>query len=444
MTEHTAAESALPPKNPLARETAFVFTADEINQKIDADLGKRGRTMKLKGFRPGKVPLKVLRSYFGEEAAQRVLTEMAGQRFEAEMQQSQERLAVSPNVTPNTVVADGKYTVTCQYEVLPTIAAADFAGKKLKVPVFSVGEAEVAEMIEILREQRGQYVPANDAAAENDVLTIDYNTYVEGGEDNSAVDRKQAQRFVLKEQSLPPAVDTALRGAVVGDHRQAKITTPEDHPDELLRGKTLRMEIKVGKVERLEKAELDEAFFSALGVTEGGETAFKEMVKEHLEHESTVRLRNVLHRRAMERLIEATPPFDLPQSLVYNEAVGLWQRAREEQKRQGMGQYADSVRLETFIGEAQRRVALGLILAEWRTRENPEISDADIEQRLDDIAEPYEQPEQKKAQVRANSGQMESVRLSLLEDRAVDWVRASTETEEEKITLRHLLNQGGG
>lgn len=417
--------------------------ATEVDKQVDADLQKRGRTANLKGFRPGKVPLKVLRGYFGGEARKRVLIDMAGQRFQGEMENAQERLAASPNIVPTaTVAVDGEYHVSCHYEVLPDIEKADFSGRKLKVPNFQVGDAEVEEMIEILRERRGNYIDSKQAAAEGDLLTIDYKAYLEGENDGEPIDAKEGRRFKLETPSLAPDMDAALRGVVVGDRREVKTTHPDDHPDERFRGKTLRTEVAVVAVQTLEKAALNDAFYSDMGVADGGLDAFKQMVKEHLSRESEVRLRNLLHQRAMSVLIDATPVFAAPQSLLYNETVGLWRQAQQQQKQMGMESVAHSIQPEMFFAEAQRRVVLGLIMAEWQRREQPQVGEAEVEARVADVAAAYEEPEQKKAQIRADARQMESVRLSVLEDKVVEWVRSHAENEEETLTLRQLLSDG--
>ena len=424
--------------NALIRQKEYEFSAETIDKSVNTMLSQQGRKANIKGFRPGKAPLSVLRRLFGKDMLERTLMGEAQRQFSEDMQSASERAAAAPFFSPSGVAVDNVYRVSCQYEVLPDVGAPDFSGKSLKIPTLSVGDAEVSEMIDILRRRHGKYVATTTPATAGHRVLVDFAST--GGDDATVVEEGKDRLLTLGDKHLRIEFNQALEGAQSGDVRSAELVVPDDHPNERLRGGTITTKITVKEVQVLEPAMLDNDFFSAMGVVEGGgEEKFREMVGKHLQREVSVRLRNFLQRRALDVLVAATPDFPLPEVLVYHESSGLLQRARQHWQQQGGDAIASSLRLENFVDEARRRVSLGLVLSAWQKRHSPDISDADKEARLDEIAEAYESPDAAKAQMRANPQQMEAVHLSVLEDKVTDWVRTQATSEEEKLSLAKLL-----
>ena len=297
------------PANPLLRKRQYSFPAAETDKLLAAALLQKGKSTNLKGFRPGKAPLRMLHQLFGKETLQDILIRQAGQRFETDVREEKEPLASSPHYAPASIAANDVYHVDCHYETLPDISPPAFADDgspsddKLKTPTLSVGEKEIDEMTEILREQNGRYIPHTSGAVDGCRLLVEMET--DGGGADAKPEKTGVRQIRLGAPTLLPEINQALNGAVDGDIRTARPLMPDNHPDESLRGKHVEIKITVNSVEKLQKAELNEEFFTALGTeTGGGLPAFRKMVDAHLRREVAVRLRNLRRRRALDKLIE--------------------------------------------------------------------------------------------------------------------------------------------
>lgn len=437
------------PKNPLLYHLEMHFPANEIEPRIDAALQAQRKNISLPGFRRGKVPLSVLRQRYGKDTLHEVLREAAAPKFHQELEEKKQRAAAAPRLQLPDVATVGGYTVQCDYEILPDIAAPDFSGKIIKKPNFTVTDAAVDEMIDTLRRQRGNYIAATTVVADDDhrVLADFQNILLPQSdeEEEKIIESGKAHPFYLgKKGHLYPQLRDKLLGVHAGESCSVDIPMPADSANSELSGRTLSMRLEIKAVEQLQKAELNEEFFSFYGDENKTLDSFRQAVRQHLQRESKVRLRNFLHARAMNVLISATAPFPLPQSMLFNESYRLLQQAQAEWKQRGMAESAARFSPQMFIPEAQRRVALGLILSAWQQRGKISIDKDALETRLQEIAEAYEDPAAAAAKIRDDKNEMEAVYLSVLEDRVTDWVCENCSAEEEEITLADFLSDSGG
>lgn len=403
----------------------------------------------LPGFRRGKVPLSMLRQRYGKETLYEVLRQECEPLFAEELQRTQERAATPPRLhLPTLVGADGNYKVECEYEVVPPVEAPVFTGKELKKPVFNVDDAAVEEMIEILRRQRGTYHIVDEAAqGEDDRLRADFVTHLlaaDGKSEEEELESGTDRILPLSDPNLHADLRAAVQGAKAGETRQAVLTLPPTHPNEAMRGRQVQMTLMIKEVQRLSKAELNEAFFAAFIGADKTLEDFRAEVRTHLQRESTTRLRNILHARAMSMLIECTPPFPLPQTMVAAECHRLMHEAQEQWRQRGMAESIAGMQPGMFLPEGERRVSLGLILSAWQQREQPEIGKESIDARVEEVTQAFEDPAAAAAQLRANPREMEAMYLSVLEDRVTEWVCAQCTTAEEAMSLQAFFHEGGG
>lgn len=427
-----------PPPNPLERQCEYGFAAAEVDGEVEREVRARGAKMKLKGFRQGKAPLSILRQHLGEAVLRQALARRAQEKFQQDARDKNLRLATAPAVAPQTLAVDGQYKVVCYYEILPEITPADLSQTTIKVPALPVGEAEIDEMIEILRAQQGVYVAHEGAIEAEHRIVADIETYRVGNED----DKSEHKDHPMLVAQLSDELRDQLLGKRAGDEARLvrSIAATDSTP-----AQTSQMNIRIKTVERLQKPEVDAAFFQTFGLAEGsGMDGFRKMVREHLEREVTVRLRNLRRKRAFDSLVTATAAFALPQTMIYRECQSLWQtlHARSAHARRGKQKKPPQPKpeeVEMLVPEATRRVQLGLILSDWQARQQPEITPADVDARLAQIAEDYEDSAAMQQKIRANGSQMEAVRLSILEDKIVDWVYAQAKSETETLQLAHLL-----
>lgn len=420
-------------KNPLARSVVFDFSSAEIDRLVDQKLAHIGKTAKINGFRPGKIPLGIVRQRWGNGCRNEVLAEKANARFWEEAPNMAEKPAARPYLLPAASGADN-YRVECHYEVLPEVAAPDFSEQKITRPVLEVGDAEIDEMITRLRKDAGEYQETARAARAEDCLLVDFGAY--HGEE--LAEEGKDRKWILDSPMLNGEISRQLAGAAAGETRTIKFTHPDTHPEESLRGVEVRLEVAVKTVSELVLPELNEEFFARFGAADGN--AFREKVGAQLKSEVERRLRQSMHAAAMNALLAATPQFPLPRTLVQAEAEAMHRQMAEEAARRGLPQTA-AQRTPQIYAEAARRVALGLIIARWREAEKPEITDEEINQRLDEISSSYENPQAFAARARADERAMQALRLELMERRAAEWVCKTAQTAEEKTTLAQLLGE---
>ncbi|MGU9952167.1 MAG: trigger factor [Gammaproteobacteria bacterium WSBS_2016_MAG_OTU1] len=433
----SAAENAenAPPKNPLAREVIYIFAAAEVDAAVDKQLMQIGKTARINGFRPGHVPMRVMRQRWGGQCRNDVLAEKSGERFNAEAPKMTERPAVQPQFAPAVSDKDDEYRVMCRYEVMPEIAAPDLESQEILRPLLEVGEQQVDEMIEKLRRDSGHYHEVSRAAREEDSLQVDFEAFQGDELAESGKDR----RWILDSPMLNGELAKQLIGAASGDSRTVTIKHPDTHPEESMRGVEVRMEIKINTVAELHLPELNDEFFARFGIAEGGESAFRVKVSEQLKTEVTRRLQQSMHTQSMNALIAATPKFDLPYSLVQSEAVTMYQRLQEEARQNGMPEVSADVAPHIY-SEASRRVALGLIIAKWQERENPQISEAEIHARLDELAADRDDGPAFKEKMQKNDQAMRALQLAAIEERVVKWVCERAKITDNPLTLSQLLD----
>ncbi|MGI9297109.1 MAG: trigger factor [Gammaproteobacteria bacterium] len=431
-------DARTPPPNPLARSITYTFAPGEIDALVGERLAHLGKTARINGFRPGHVPMRVMRGRWGGRCLAEVLSEKAGARFAEESAAMSERPASSPQMTPSAVAAEDGYRVECRYEAMPEVAAPDLSAQKIRRPALEIGDAEVDEMIARLRRDSAEYAEVARAARSDDLLDVNFRAR----RGDAIVEEEKNRRWILDSPMLKGEVADALLGASAGDSREVALKHDDNHPDESLRGTETRMEIHVNKVSEPRLPELDGEFFARFGVKDGGD-AFRKMVGARLKTEVEQRMRRVVHDQAMNALLAATPKFDLPYALVRMEAASMHSRMLREARARGLPQ-ASAKMAPRMFSEAARRVALGLIIAGWREREKIEISDADVDARLDEIAGGYEDPAEFKTRARRDEQMMHALRLEMLERRAAEWVCARADTSDEKTSLSQLLSGDGG
>lgn len=437
MTEqNTAMEAAAEHAAPsLARVVEYVFDNDEVDKAVRAKLLDAGGKMDIRGFRRGKAPLSFLLNRFGGEFLRDELINRAAQRFnEAQTKPDAEQAAAAPQMEALTTAK--QYAVRCNYEVMPDIGAPDFTDKTLMRPVLVVGDAEVEAMIERMRAESGEYVVVERPAADGDMAVVDYVLLEDGKQREKGEDRG----WVLNGGLLGEQTTKALTGASAGDNREITIPQPsadgdnnKDAPKELL------LQVNIKSIRELKKAEMNDEFFARYGVREGGEDAFRKGVREMLDMQVESRLREVLKQRALDCLMAATPKFALPKAMVRDEIVAMWHDYTAQLKQMQMTTAAAKMDASQFAPGAARRVALGLLLAAWRKRDNITISDEDAEKRLDEIASAYQSPDEFRARTRNNPGEWQTLKLAMMEERAVEWICSQVKTEDETIPMERLL-----
>ncbi len=421
----------------LARRMQVQVPADRVAQEVSARLKHLSRTARLKGFRPGKAPLTVIERQFGPQVRREVIGDLLQSSFAEAVTQQQLAPAGSPRIEPQSLGEgeDLKYVAT--FEVYPQIALAPVETLTVERAVAEVTEADVDAMIERLRTQQTRYQAVNRPAATGDRITIGFAGTIDG----AAFTGGQADNvpFVLGEGKMLPEFETGLLGAAAGEERTIDLDFPADYRATELAGKHAVFKVTVASVEEASLPALDEAFCEAFGVTEGGIAKLREEVTGNMRRELEQALRNRNKAEVMEQLLQANP-IELPNALVDAQVRDLQVDAM---RRAGIKDPAQAPAPQPFVEPARRRVALGLLLGDLIKREHLVADPQRVEQRLDELAAGYGDPETLKRAYRQNAEAMRQVEGLAVEDQAVEWLLAHAQVHDKHWTFKELMNFGG-
>ncbi len=420
----------------LERRIEVSVPATRVRQQVDARLLKVSRTVRIKGFRPGKAPIHVVRKHYGREVQQEVVSDLIRETFAEALRQEKLQPAGGPRIEPQkTGEPDGlRYTAT--FEVYPQIELADPGKLRLTRPVASVADADIDAMIESLRRQRPDWSDVTRGCADGDRVTIDFEGRI-GGEPFEG-GKSENLTVVLGAGRLLPDFEQGLRGAAAGEKREFDLRFPDDYQAKHLAGKTARFQAIVRKVEESALPALDAKFCEAFGVAEGGIEALRGEVRENMERELGQAVQARLKAQVMEQLLAANP-IAVPKALVEAEIrdmqVELLRRSGQRDARQLPPR-------ESFEPGAKRRVALGLILNEVIRRAGIQPNATEVQGRLDEIVSTYADPDEARRQYLQNEAATRQLQMSVLEDQAVEWVVAAAQVTDQQATFKDIMNFG--
>ena len=301
-TQDTTAQAAIAATNPLERRIDMAVTLADIEREVEQQLKRIAKTVKMAGFRPGKVPLKMVAQMHGGEARSEAIGAAVDKAFGEMVRAQNLRIAGQPRVEPKKSEDAAKMEFTAIFEVYPEFKIADIAGKAIEKPILSVGDAEVDQTIEVLRKQRTTYSDAGRAAAKGDRLMIDF-TGRKNGEEFDGGKATDYPVFVGGGMMLPD-FEAALEGVTAGQEKTFDVTFPDDYHAKDLAGNLVQFTVTVKKVEQPQLPEVDADFARALGVKDGDTAKMRAEVQSNLEREVTKRLRARVKEQAMNALLE--------------------------------------------------------------------------------------------------------------------------------------------
>jgi len=419
----------------LERKLRIIVPAAEITEKVEVKLKQAAGQARIKGFRPGKVPVREVRRRFGQGILQEVSGEVMQQSFSDAVEQQSLRPAGMPEID-DVVIETGKdLAFSALIEVFPEIKPGAFSEISVVKPVAEVSAEDLEAMIEKLRSQRSSYEPVERVAALEDQVQIDFD----GSVDGEAFEGGQGKdhKLVLGSGSMIPGFEDGIVGMGVGEEKAVTVTFPEDYQAEALAGKEAVFQIKVHEVAASVTPELNEEFFKEFGVEEGGLEAFKAEVQSNMEKELKAAVDNKVKTQVMDGLIAVTTT-DVPQVLINEEC----QRMRQEMVQQfGGGQQFDvnMLPLDLFKDQAERRVTLGLIVNAIVEQNSVKADEAAVRSKIEEIASSYEQPEQLINYYYSNEQQLNQVQSLVLEEQIVDLILEEAQVETETVSYEEAL-----
>lgn len=430
-------QTTLESLNGLERRLNVSLPLTEIDTEVSARLKKIARTAKLAGFRPGKVPLKIVEQQFGPQVRQEVLGDVVKKSFGDAVREQNLRVAGLPSIEPRSGgEGGGAFEYSATFEVYPEVTVTDVSSLQFKRPVHEIVEADVDRTLEILRRQRVKFDPVERPAAAEDLVTIDYRGTIDGVEfpGGSASDHG----VILGQGRLLPEFESHLVGLSAGATAAFDLQFPDTYHGKDVAGKTARFEVTLQRVAAPRLPDLDAEFAKQMGIEDGDLEKLRAEVRSNVEREIKARVRKRIKDQVMQALLDANE-LPIPKSLVDMEAQRLTQATMQDLASRGVDVQRLPFPAEGFETQARRRVSLGLILAELvRTHDlgpRPEQVRAAVEEH----AQSFEHPREVVKwyyQVPERLNEFESV---VLEDNVVQWVTRTAQVEEEAVGFDELM-----
>lgn len=421
----------------LGRRMTVEVPEDRIRDEVNNRLKRLAKTTKMDGFRPGKVPLSVVKGRYGDQVRQEVIGEVMQSTFYEAVNQENLRPAGLPDIEPTSIEEGNDLAYTATFEVFPEIEAPSVEGIEVEKPTAEVTDADVDKMIETLQEQHTEWEPVERGAQDGDRVRIDFHGTIDGEEFNG--NSGEDVPVTLGGGRMIPGFEEGMSGAAAGEERALDLTFPEDYPYSEVAGKAVHFEVTVRQVEAPKKPELDEAFAAKFGVSEGGIEAFRKEVRENMERELAQALQNQVKQRVLDRILETTP-VEVPQSLVDEEAQSLANQMKQ-QMHIPEGKEAPGLDLAMFQDQAVRRVKLGLVLSELIQANGLSPDPNKVRERVETIASSYEQPEEVVNWYYADKRRLQDVETVVLEDTLVEWVLGQANVTEKPSSFEEIMNE---
>jgi trigger factor len=420
----------------LERRMEVQVPAEQIEKAVDERLQKISRTVRLKGFRPGKVPVKVVRQQFGQQVRQEVLGDVVQSSFAEAVVQEKLTPAGGPRIEPLNVDGKGGLKYRAVFEVVPQIQLVPLEQLNVSRPVASVDPADVDAMIQNLREQRPTFVNVDREARDTDRVTVDFDGTVDGQAFEGGKGENIA--IVLGAGRMLAEFETGLKGVRAGEQKTIELTFPQNYPVATLAGKQARFAVSVKTVEERQLPELDDAFSKSYGVEEGGIERLKEEVEENMKRELADAIRANLKKQVMDGLLAANP-LELPKTMVDTQVRDLQIDAARRMGAQDASQIPPP---DAFQEPARRRVALTLLVGEVIKNANLQVDQAKVQTRFEELAQQYPDAAQAMQQYRTNPQMRRQMEAAVLEDQVVDWIVERARITEKPSTFKELMNFG--
>lgn len=419
----------------LERQLKIGVPADKIEQEVTARLEKATKTVSIKGFRKGKVPLRVVKQHYGKGVRQEVVGEIVNSSFYDAINQEDLRPVGQPRIDDLKDKEGQDLEYMAIFEVYPEVKLADISKVKLSRPVSDVTDADMETMIEVLRNQQATFDVSDKPSVDGDQLNIDFVGTQK--KEEFAGGSAEGQDLVLGSNSMIPGFEEGLIGFSAGDETVLKLKFPKDYHSEELKGKAVQFAVKVNSVSSKAMPELNDEFFKLYGVEEGGEAKFREDVKGNMERELRNAIRTKVKNRVMNQLFDLNK-VELPAALVANEITQLKQQMVQQF---GGGQQIDLSMLpdDMFKEKAERRAALGVIVSELVKVEGLTPDEEQVRARVDEIASTYEQPREVVDYYYSKPELLSSVEAVVLEDQVTELVLSKAKVKEEALPYEEAV-----
>ncbi|MCK9382795.1 MAG: trigger factor [Sulfuritalea sp.] len=436
MTDKASTDVAIDTSSALERRIDMTVAMAEIDQDVEQRLKRMSRTVKMAGFRPGKVPMKMVAQQYGSQARSEAIGAAVEKAYGEKVREQNLRVAGYPRIEPKADASPGQLGFTAVFEVYPDIKPADISGQAIEKPTLTLTEAEVDKTLDVLRKQRVSYVETDRGATKEDRLVIDFI----GRRDGEEFPGGKATDFAVMVGGgqMLPDFEAQLEGLKTGDKKVFDVNFPADYQTAELAGATVQFEVSVKKVEAPHVPEIDADFAKQLGVADGDIDKMRVEVRSNLEREVKKRLMAKVKEQVMEALLKVNP-IEVPKALVEMESQQMAEAARRDMESRGMGMKNIPVEASWFTEQATRRVKLGLLLAELVKAQDLHVKPEQVRAIVDEFAETFEDPKEVVRWYYSQPQRLAEAEALALENNVVDWVLATAQVSETPIAFDALM-----
>lgn len=425
----------------LERRLTVGVPAERVESEVDTRLQKASRNIRLPGFRPGKVPMKVMRQRFGAGIRQEVVGEVVNESFREAVIQEKLRPAGLPSIEPKNLEQGKELQYVATFEVYPEVELAEMKGFSVEQVVAQVKDEDVDKMIDVFRKQQGTWESVERASVLTDKVTIDYLGTRDGEE--FAGGSAQDSDLELGSGRMIPGFEEGIVGMTTGEERTLALRFPEDYHSEELKGAAVQFKITVKNIQQLVPAALDEALFAKYGVEDGGEERFRKEVADNMARELKNAVQSKLKQQVMDAVLEAHKSLEVPKALIDQEITAL--RNQMFQQYGGLGnQNLDLKSLlpdNMFAENAERRVKLGLVLAEIVAKNDLKPGREKVREVIEEMASTYQNPQEVIDYYYSNQQQLAAVESKVLEDLVVEKLLEKANIVTKDCNYQDAINQ---
>jgi len=409
---------------------------EQIEQAVDERLKQVSRTAKLKGFRPGKVPIKVIRQQFGAQVRQEVLSDLMQSSFTQAVTEQKLNPAAGPRIEPITAGPGEDLKYRAIFEVFPDISLKSVDGLAITRPAADVTESDIETMVQNLREQRPRFDAVERESRAGDRVTMDFEGQIDGHafEGSKGVD----VAVILGGGRMLKDFESGITGVRAGERKQLSVGYPQDYHNKALAGKTAAFDVHVKKVDEKQLPPLDDEFCREYGVADGGMEQLLAEVADNMRRELAENIRGRVKQQLLDRLLEANP-VDVPKSLVDNQVREM---QFDTARRIGAKDASQIPPPEPFLEPARRRVALGLLIGELIRSRGIELDRERVDSRLDELASTYPDPDSIVKTYRQNPEALRQVESTVLEDQVADYLLERAKVTDQPSSFKELMNFG--
>ena len=423
----------------LERKLEIRIPEEQVSGSVQDRLKGMTKSTRVEGFRPGKVPFKVIESRYGKQVRQEVISQLVQSSFEEALDQEKLKPAGTPSIDELDDQIGQGFSFTASFEVIPEFTLTDIEKLKVEKKSCEVTDDDISNMLNNLRKQQANLVEVERDAGKGDTVVIDFVGKIDG----VAFEGGEAENFELELGSnrFIPGFEEGLEGVKANDERELELAFPDEYPKAELAGKACVFSVKVNAVKEPQLPELNDDFFKLYGIDEGGEEAFRVKLRENMVNEAEQRSKNAARDAILDALHEAHD-FQLPKIMVQHEAQRLQEQMKSNMQAQGIPTEAFDKAADAFQDEAKKRVSLQLILGEVIKQNQLKADPGKVRQIIEQQARNYDDPSAVINWYYSDSDRLAEVESLALEGEIIEWVLSKAEVTESKLSFDEIMNNG--